>query len=270
MDEQRSKIRAYFKRLPHWPFAVAAVGLLMIVAADGAFGYLLGILAMAGAGAVCIRWFQAQPSDAQMDSWLEEDLENLEPRALAKGGLDPSDRVRDSVLVIGPRFSGLGGADFGFRRGADGRARFTPVDVTLINFTEHQLVVYQCALDRTTGKPLNECVEEYFYNDVVAVATRAEAFTYDVAALDPKLLARVPNIKESAVNGKIQVNGAETFILSTSGGSSVRVVLNDPVLIQGLGGGDLPLEFAEAAVQAVRKMLREKKAGALPLRASGI
>ncbi len=89
-------------------------------------------------------------------------------------------------------------------------------------------------------------------------------------ALDEKLLARLPKVREGAVNGKIQVNGAETFMLSTSGGTSVRVVLNDPVFIQGLGGGDLPLEFAEEAVQAVRKMLREKKSGALPLRASGI
>ncbi|MFY9823774.1 MAG: hypothetical protein WAM82_20505, partial [Thermoanaerobaculia bacterium] len=145
-----------------------------------------------------------------------------------------------------------------------------PVSVTVINFTEHQLVAYQCALDLTTGKPLNESVDEYFYNDIVSVATTSDTFTYSLTELDRRLLSRAPGIKKSAVNGKIQVNAGETFILSTSGGNSVRVILNDPVLVQGLGGGELPLEWAEQAVQAVRKMLREKKAGALPLRRAGI
>lgn len=269
MSQHRPKVQAYFKKMPQWPFGAAAVGLLIILTADGPPGFMLGILALGGAGAVLAKWRKAQPSDAQMDAWLREDLYNLKPRALVKSGIDASDLVRDSVLVIGPRFSNMGGADFGFRQGSDGRARFTPVDVTLINFTEHQLLAYQCAFDLTTGKPLNECIEEYFYNDVVAVATRAEAFTYEVTSLDKKLLARLPNVQKAAVNGKIQVNSAETFVLSTSGGSSVRVVLNDPVFIQGLGGGALPMEWAEEAVQAVRTMLRSKKIGALP-RASGI
>ena len=271
MEEQkRRQIRAYFARFPQWTLAVLTVGFIIILAADGPLGYVVGIGAILLPGALGVLWFKSRPSDAQMDLWLEEDLKGIEPRALAKGGLEASDLVRDPVSVVSPRFRNLSGAELGFRKGGDRRARFTPVNVTIINFTEHQLVAYQCALDMTTGKPLNECVDEYFYNDIVSVATTADTFTYDMTELDQRLLSRVPKVKESAVNGKIQVNAGETFVLSTSGGNSVRVVLNDPVLVQGLGGGELPLQWAEQAVQAVRKMLREKKAGALPLRGTGI
>jgi hypothetical protein len=266
MDQKRKQVRLYFLKFPLVILPVLAVGLIVMLASGTTLGVCAGLLAWGAGATIGFRWMTSRPADAQMDSWLRADLESLEPRALAKCGLDSSELVRDPVVVIGPRFRRLGGAEFGFRKGADGQARFTPVDVTIINFTEHQLLVYQCAFDRTTGNPLNECVNEYFYNDVVSVATTSDAVTYSLDELGAHLLSRISNLAKSAVDGKIQVNNAETFVLATSGGSSVRVVLKDPVLIQSLGGGDLPLEWAEQAVQAVRKMLREKKAGALPLR----
>lgn len=45
-----------------------------------------------------------------------------------------------------------------------------------------------------------------------------------------------------------------------SGAMSVRVVLRDPLLIASLGSETLATEPADPAVQAVRQMLREKKA----------
>lgn len=271
MEEQkRSKIRLYFASFPQWTLAVGAVGFVIAMAADDVLGYAVGIGAILLAGTLSVRWLMARPNEAQMDTWLEEDIKTLEPRAISRGGLDGEVLVQDRVVITGPRFRNLSGAEFGFRRGADGQARFTPVHVTIINFTEHQLVAYQCALDWTTGKPLNECVNEYFYNDIVSVAIQSDTFTYSVSELDQRLVSRIPKIKESAVNGKIQVNGGDTFILSTSGGTSVRVELNDPVVIEGLGGGELPLGRAVKAVEGVRKILREKKAGALPLRSASI
>lgn len=264
--EKRTKIALYFWKFPQWVLAALAVGFVIVAAADGVLGYVLGIGALGVSGAATWLWFTARPKDAEMDGWLDGDLEKLKPRALAKSGLDASDLVRDAVMVIGPRFRNLGGAFFGFRRGQDRLARFTPVHVTIINFTEHQLVTYQCAFDLTTGNPLNECVDEYFYTDIVSVATRSEAMTYSTRELDDRILSRIPKIAESAVNGQIQVNNAEIFVLVTAGGTSTRIVLKDPVLIEGLGGGDVPIARADQAVQAVRTMLRIKKAGALPLR----
>lgn len=62
--------------------------------------------------------------------------------------------------------------------------------------------------------------------------------------------------------GKLQLNTAETFVLTTSGGTSVEVVIRDIQLMQKMKG-DIPVSAAEKAVQSVRKMLREKKGQAL-------
>lgn len=264
--EKRKKIVLFFWKFPQWALASLAVGVVIVIAAEGILGYVVGLGAVGFSGAVSWIWFAARPKDAEIDAWLDQDLEKLKPRALAKSGLDASDLVREAVMLVGPRFRNLGGAFFGFRRGSDGQARFTPVHVTIINFTEHQLVTYQCAFDLTTGNPLNECVDEYFYTDVVSVATRSEAMTYSPGELDERIRSRIPKLEESAVNGLVQVNNAETFVLVTAGGNSTRVVLRDPVLIESLGGGDVPMDRANQAVNAVRTMLRVKKAGALPLR----
>jgi hypothetical protein len=270
MDAQaRRQIGAYFAGFPHLLIGIMAVGVVILFAARGPLGYSIGLGAILASGAVVVLWSKSQPSDEQMDLWLREDLEALKPRALAKANLLKEDTVRDSVVVIGFRYQNIGGASLGFRRGRDQRARFTPVDTTIINFTEHQLVIYQCVLDRTTGKPLNEGVDEYFYNDVVSVSTQSQAMTVELSEVDRRLHSKLSELKESAVNGKLQVNGAEMFILATAGGTFVRVVLNDPIIIRGLGEGALPSEFADEAVQAVRKMLREKKAGSLPIRGAG-
>ena len=264
--EKRKKIVLFFWKFPQWALAALAVGAVIVMAAEGALGYAIGLGTMGVCGAATWLWLTVRPKDVEMDAWLDEDLEKLKPRALAKSGLDSTDLVRDPVMLAGPRFRNLGGAFFGFRRSKDGRARFTPAHVTIINFTEHQIVTYQCAFDMTTGNPLNECVDEYFYTDVVSVTTRSEAMTYSTGELDGRILSRIPKLVESAVNGLVQVNNAEIFVLVTAGGNSTKVVLRDPVLIEGLGGGDVPMERAEQAVHAVRTMLRVKKAGALPLR----
>lgn len=264
--EKRKKIVLYFWKFPQWALASLAIGTVIVVATEGVLGYVVGLGAIGLSGAATWFWHTARPKNAEMDTWLEEDLEKLQPRALAKSGLDLSDLVGEPVMLTGPRFRNLGGAFFGFRRGKDRRARFTPVHVTIINFTEHQLVTYQCAFDLTTGNPLNECIDEYFYTDIVAVTTRSEAMTYSTGELDDRILSRIPKLAQSAMNGFVQVNNAEIFVLMTAGGSSTKVVLRDPVLIEGLGGGDVPTERADQAVQAVRTMLRVKKAGALPCR----
>jgi hypothetical protein len=64
----------------------------------------------------------------------------------------------------------------------------------------------------------------------------------------------------------LQVDDAQIFVLSSSGGTAIRVVLDAPMVFNSMGGGTVSTEESEKAVQAVRKMVREKKAGALPIR----
>src|SRR4051794_35233148 len=106
--KRRQKVRLYFWKFPQLVLPVLAVGLIVIVASGTTLGVCAGLAAMAGGAAMGLRWLSSRPTDAQMDTWLKTDLESLEPRALAKSGLDPSELVRDPVVVIGPRFRRLG------------------------------------------------------------------------------------------------------------------------------------------------------------------
>jgi hypothetical protein len=93
----------------------------------------------------------------------------------------------------------------------------------------------------TTGYVTREATHEYFYRDVVSVQTKTESLS-------------VVWRKQA-----IQLQTAETFTLTTSGGTAIHVVLGDVKLAQLMGGGELPTTEAEQAIQAVRTMLREKK-----------
>src|SRR6266568_7039694 len=165
-----------------------------------------------------------KPSDAQMDAWIQEDMQNLRARALAKTGLDPSELVAESVIVHGPRFWNIGGAEVGIKKGKDGIVRFMPIGVTVINFTAHQLTAYQFALDLTTGNPLSERTDEYFYRDVVSVSTQSKSMTWDATALDEKVRSKGP-LARLVTAGKVLFNSVETVLLTTSGGTSIEVVL---------------------------------------------
>jgi|1185.fasta_scaffold106610_1 hypothetical protein len=269
--DKRSAIRKYFARVPKWPIWLAVLFLLSALMTDGAARFAPLLI-----GVALVAWWislgTGRPGDQQVDDWLVEDLRSIgsiEGRALAKSGLDRESLVRDSVIVFGPRFRNTGGAKFGFRKGKDMKARFTPIDVSVLNFTEHQLVAYQCSLDFMTGDPRSECVDEYFYNDIVSVSTQTEPQRYSVGELDKELLSRASNLKKAAKkSGMLQVDDAQIFALSSSGGTAVRVVLNAPMVFNSMGGGTVSTEESEKAVQAVRKMVREKKAGALPIRAA--
>jgi len=232
----RAEIRNYFK-----PFPGKAVWLIVggipLIAAYGAGLLLIGI------GIWWLAAWSKRPTDAQMDAWLDEDLRMLHPRVLAKTGTDPSELVAEPVMVTGPKLWENAYAHRGFKRGKDNVLRFTPVSVTVINFTAHQLIVYACVLDLTTGNPLNENTDEYFYRDVVSVSTKTKSFS-------------VP-MRDGTI---LQIDAAEMFQLTTSGGTSVEVLLRAPKIIQMMGGnGDIPTTRADKAIQSVRKMLREKK-----------
>jgi hypothetical protein len=241
--DRRSAVKKYFKTFPKWAVWMIIIGIPLLLA----FG--LGLLFIGLGIWGLVSYFQ-RPGDAQIDAWIEDDLKKLQQQALNKTGTDPSVLMqKEPVVVTGLRFGDLPSSTFwAFRTGKDKIFRFTPMDVTVINFTADQLLVYQCALDLTTGNPLNESTDEYFYRDVVSVSTVTESRNVTMA------------------NKPIQMKAAETFRLTTSGGTSVEVTISDRDVIRLMGGGDgqIPKTRVEKAIQTVRKMLREKKGGAVP------
>ena len=200
-----------------------------------------------------------RPSAEQMDAWLERDLGNLRDRALIRCGLIGIPLTSAAVLLTGPRLDARG-AEFQFRVSRRGVARFTPVGVTILNFTEHQIFAYQCVLDRLTGNALFETTDEYFYRDVVSLSTRNESLTFDKRDL-PRAARRV--LRAQIRSGKLQIQTAEVFSLTTSGGTKIEVIIS--VLLDRLDravmgpGGRVDVDVAEQAIAGMRKMLREKK-----------
>jgi len=246
MDEEskRKMILKYFEPFPGCAIWMIVIGVVitLIGFSAGAFAIIMGLV-IAGIGGLLIYSYRhGRPTDQQMDEWLEEDLKALSKRALNKMGIDETELVSEPVQVIGPRLWDVAGAGVFFKRGDDYVLRFSPVGVTIINFTQNQLLAYSCVFDLTTGNVLNETTDEYFYKDVVSVSTKSESRTVTIEKL-----------------GTVQLNAAETFTLTTTGGTSLSVVLRDPTLIEKMGGGEIPTTRAEKAIQTVRKMLREKK-----------
>lgn len=247
-ETKRKMIKSYFKSFPKWAIALIVIGVIALLASGGSGGAIFFGLLLSGLGAFGIYSYSAnKPTDAQMDQWLEEDLKMLTQKALSKTGTDEAELVSESVQITGPRLWDVAGAPVLFRKGKDNVLRYTPVEVSVIGFTQNQLLGYSCVLDRTTGKALNESTDEYFYRDVVSVATKTESKTKDISGL-----------------GRVQMNAAESFTLTTSGGTSLSVLLRDPELIKRMGGGEIPTTRAEKAIQTVRKMLRDKKGDRSP------
>lgn len=247
-EVKRKAIKKYFKPFPRWAVVIGIVG--MLAAFFGVQKGLTGITILVLLfplllGGLRIAFYlRNKPSDQEMDEYIEEDRSKAKIKSLNKTSIDESDLVAESIEFNGPRLSNRAGAPVLFKRGKDGIARYNPIDITIIHMTENQLITYRACLDITTGNYLNESTDEYFYRDVVSVATVTESTTY----IDNKDVAT-------------QLNESEVFKLTTSGGTAVEVFLRDPKLIEMMGGGEIPTSHVEKSIQAIRKMLREKKQG---------
>ncbi len=236
-EVKREAIKKYFKPFPKGAVWAILIGIPLL------FAYGLGIIPIAIGIIMLVTW-NKKPTDSEMDKYIAEYLSLAKSRSLQKTSIDESELVGESVVVTGPRFWNTAGSDILFKKGKDAILRFTPINISVLHMTQNQIVSYQCCLDLTTGNYLNEATDEYFYKDVVSVATKTESKSY-----------------QSEKFGTIQLNEAEMFVLTTSGGNFVEIVLKDPKLIEMMGGGDIPTTEAERAIQVVRKMLREKKQG---------
>lgn len=201
-----------------------------------------------------------RPDDKEFDSLVHLSTRDLFNQALRKTGLDSDDCIRGPVIIIGPRLQDRGGIEFAVKKGKDDLIRYIPLGVTIINFTVDELVVYQCVFDPTTENSLNESTFEYYYNDIVSLETRTESYTKREYNLVEKIINNISILKNIVSTGKVeQHNLAEKFLLTTSGGSRIEVVLAEDTLIEEAGGGEVSTSEAEKSIMVVRRMLRDKK-----------
>lgn len=237
-QEKRNAIRAYLAPFPRWAIGCIVFGALCLLGGTG--GIVMGLL-LIGAGGAALYSRAQRISDAEFDRVRDEDLRNAAARAVHKWGIEESDLVARPVRVFGPAFGAT--STEAAKKGGDGVIRFNPLRFVVLGFCEHQLLAYLGVLDMVTGNVLLEETDEFFYRDVVAVATKTDSI----------------EVRHKGVLH--QLDDTQTFVLTTSGATSIRVPLRSPRLAGILGGGEMPATQADEAVAAVRAMLRQKKSG---------
>jgi len=241
----RAEVKRYFTPFPKAAGYLTSIGGLLAVIGKISNNLAIlfpGIILAAAGGILILIHKKGEVSDGTFDDIISDDLKELEKKAIIKNGVNKSDLISEAVVITGLKFGDVAGAEFHFKKGDDNILRFTPMVVTIVNFTQHQLIAYNCVFDLLTGATLNESTDEYFYKDVVSVSTKTESRTVNIKSI-----------------GKIQLNSLETFTLTTSGGTSLSVYLSDPRLAAKLGGGEFSKSRAEKAIQVIRNVLREKK-----------
>ena len=239
-SEKRELIENYFLGKPAmWPF----VGVLVGIAIAYFWIWWVGLIIVAVLLYFIIAFFRIKkPSDQQMDQWLEEDIEYFRNRALENLRIEKRDLIREGVELIGPRVWYKEAMELRSKMGKDGRLRYSPIDLLLLNFTEKQLLVYRTLFDFVGNTVGSEITEEYFYRDVISVSKGPGT-------------VNVPN-----GNGEVVSVNGEIFKLTTSGGTSIEFVLNSSKMAEIFGGYDgTAMEKAEKAIQVIRQVLREKK-----------
>jgi hypothetical protein len=185
-------------------------------------------------------WHNAEPkpSDAQIDEWRNGDFERLEKR----DALEKLDLITDQVAAREPlRVVGAGPSPQ-FRRGKDGRIRFSSHEVLIIYLTDYHLAAFKCVIDLHDGGIRTETTQEYHYDDVVSVSTQAHNSTliwYEEG--QPK-----------------QIPTHQRFAISVASGEQISVaVAGEPLGSE----SDPELKRAKYAIQTIRTKLRGRKGG---------
>lgn len=289
---RKDAVRKYFKKTPDsseernairililgGTAAIAAV--VVLVTGSWFVGAAVGLLALLALSqglmqrANYLRRYAAaepKPTDAQMDRLLREDIRRAAVRALQRLGLtldelelrsrdvDPlalggrqrlADQGRGPIAVFGPTAHAQG------RIGIDRKWRFARYDIMVICPAGHNLGIYECVLDLASGRRRDEETNEYHYADVVAVRTTTTGtpeVTIDV--LDPSAQHHIS--LGGTLHREFQI------IVSSGDRSSIIVGIKDEdepgdiVLLQESG--------IESVIEAVRRMLRAKKGGVVPM-----
>ncbi len=246
-NEKRAAMRKYFKPFPMWTVWFIIVGLvLFLIGTQVSGGVLVTGLLIIGIGAFGLwSYLGGRPNDEQMDQWFEEDMKDIEESSFGQTGLDKSEVVADPVRVHGPILwnmedDGIPHSDVLFKKGKDDVVRFAVNHVNIILLCEHQLASYSCVFNSLKRVSVAEETDMYFYKDVVSVATKTESSNFSL-----------PN-GEKLVKSKM-------FVLTTSGGTSVKVMISDPKLAQFTKVSTIPTTIADKAVETTRRMVMTKK-----------
>jgi len=158
-------------------------------------------------------------SDEEMDLMLRERLKSFEDVARRKLGIDEEQvREADPIRIDGYYFRDVFSHYPETKRGEDGRTRTSAYNAVMFFFSAEQVFCYECKFS-LLGDETKEKTEEYFYGDIVSIATRTDM--------------------------KDEVS-FEEFTLTTSGGTTISATFYNE-------------ENVERSIQAMKNLIRNKK-----------
>jgi hypothetical protein len=147
---------------------------------------------------------------------------------------------RDPIRVLGPLFSetveGVE-SDLVLRRRVAAGYLYSTYRISVFQFTDTLLGAYQCNFNLIPATPAAEQTAEFFYRSVVAVRSLTETQT--------QVLKSGERLTQSKV-----------FSLTVSGGSQIRIVLDDPAIRAGVEIRSL----GDSAAANIRAMVRQYNA----------
>jgi hypothetical protein len=261
----RKRVKGYFQQSQRWPLYLLGLGCVAVLTgiASG-HGVSLGVTGTA----LCLLggYFSFQPlgvaSSHEVDGVAQSDLAAAQALALQRCQLAPGDlaheqpcRFRNGVSAT----TDLGSAFQGERRGKDLKIRWTPHEITVVNFGRDQLFVYSCALDLTTGNAIYEKTQEFFYRDIVSVDTVAETLT--VKLRDPELHLYWLERGARIISKTLQVDARQSISLQLASGDRATLAIWDGYSAVGLQPDEVSINALASA--HLRRVVREMKQHAM-------
>jgi hypothetical protein len=239
--QKRQAIKWYFtpkKKYYQYAAYAAGGGILLILLKLTLLG-ILGILI--GAGIIGYIFYKKEPTDAEIDAWLDEALSKYNRISYNKLEINPDEYGGTPIYIKGPilwSIQGISDDEILWKKGKDGYARFSTYKITIIHFMEQYIGSYAFVYNFVRDVALNEEADEFFYRHITGVAMKESATNYTLP------------------NGEKLVN-SQMFRLSTTGGDGIEVLVNSSIL-QKFTNSMVPTTEVERAVQAIRKALRDK------------
>jgi len=211
---------------------------------------------------VAVTFSNGTPSDSEMQQYLEEDLEYLKGHARKKLGMEEEDVIAEP-LVVAPgllfasweQAKGMNPdhvAPRAAKVGKDNTLRMGSFECSVFFPTQKFLGTYYCVFDACEGHCFHESTDEFFYQDIVQVATKTEN-------------RAVAWREKDGTSRSNQVNDMMMFRLTVSSGDGVSIHIHSEDMKRFIFGDkradrlQLIATNHEKAIQTIRKFLREKK-----------
>lgn len=283
-NDKRREIKDYFRgkeqRSNKLPIGLMAVGGLVLLVSLTSFN-IIGMLIGGGLGFLGFRLFKAKPKTAteeQIDAWFSEDLQGLDSWARTRTGIDAigGEAGEALSLISYPDNEMVKNTFNSGKRGDDGKWRVTPQAFSCFFFLENTMVAFQCEVDHSTGNKINERYFEFFYQDIVTVASLSRTHTTGAssmiqaitgapdtntkqAAASALLSNATAIVRGRAVDNVVQYVAEESFVISLSNGEAIPVRVSDARFVDRDTQELAQISGLQARVKMIRDRVREKK-----------